>query len=127
MDAEELKHRTKEFGLGCIRIANALPRSTTAEVLGRQLIRSATSVGANYRAACRAQSRRHFISKLAIVIEEADESVFWLEMMAEANLLPGEAMSDLKKEGEELTAILTASSITAKRNLSLQKRESRRP
>jgi len=117
MDAEELKKRTKQFGLRCIKVVETLPKTRTADVLGKQLLRSATSVGANYRSACRAQSKRDFIHKVAISIEEADESLYWLEMMVEAGLTPENRLADLMKEGDEIVAILTASSQTAKRNL----------
>ncbi len=117
MDAEELKKRTKQFGLRCIKVVEMLPNTRTADVLGRQLLRSATSVGANYRSACRAQSKRDFISKVAIAIEEADESLYWLEMIVEAGLMSERRLAGLMKEGNEIVAILTASSKTAKRNL----------
>ena len=117
MDAEELKKRTKRFGLRCIKVVETLPKTRTADVLGRQLLRSATSVGANYRSACRAQSKRDFIHKIAIAIEEADESLYWLEMIVEAGLMSEKRLAGLVKEGDEIVAILTASSKTAKRNL----------
>jgi len=117
MTPEELKKRTEQFGLRCIKAVETLPNTRTADVLGRQLLRSATSVGANYRSACRAQSKRDFISKVAIAIEEADESLYWLEMIVEAGLLSEKRLADLMKEGNEIVAILTASSRTAKRNL----------
>ncbi len=117
MTPEELKKRTKLFGLRCIKVVESLPNTRTTEVLGKQLLRSATSVGANYRSACRAQSRAHFVSKVAIVIEEADESLYWLEMIVEAELLPEHKLQELLKEGNEIVAILTASSRTAKSNL----------
>ena len=108
MNAEDLKKRTKQFGLRCIKVTESLPGTRTADVLGKQLLRSATSVGANYRSACRAQSRPAFISKIAIAIEEADESLYWLELMIEAGLI---------KEGDEIVAIQTASSKTAQSRL----------
>ncbi len=117
MTPEELKKRTKQFGLRCIKVVESLPNTRTGEVLGKQLVRSATSVGANYRSACRAQSKAHFVSKIAIVVEEADESLYWLEMIVEAALLPESKLKDLLKEGDEIVAILTAASKTAKRNL----------
>ena len=117
MTPEELKKRTKQFGLRGIKAVENLPNTRTADVLGKQLLRSATSVGANYRSACRAQSKRHFISKIAIAIEEADEALFWLELIVEAKLMPAPRLSELMKEGDEIVAILTALSQTAKRNL----------
>ncbi len=117
MNSEELKKRTKQFGLRCIKVAESLPNTRTGDVLGKQLLRSATSVGANHRSACRAQSKPTFISKIAIAIEEADESQFWLEMIIEAGLLSQRKLTALVKESDELIAILTASSKTAKANL----------
>ena len=117
MNAEELKKRTKQFGLRCIKVVESLPNTRTGDVLGKQLLRSGTSVGANYRSACRAQSKPTFISKIAIAIEEADESQFWLEMIVEAGLMPLKKLTALMKESDEIVAILTASSKTAKANL----------
>jgi len=117
MTAGELKKRTKQFGLRCIKVVESLPNTRTADVLGKQLLRSATSVGANYRAACRARSQADFISKLGIAIEEADESLYWLELIVETPLLSESKLKSLMKEADELIAILTASSQTAKRNL----------
>jgi four helix bundle protein len=115
MDEEALKRRTKQFALRVIRLVDALPRSRTAEVVGRQLLRSATSVSANYRAACRARSKAEFIAKIGIVEEEADESAHWLEMIVEAGLLPDERVNALLTEANELTAIFVATGRTAKR------------
>jgi len=117
MTADELKKRTKQFGLRCIKVVESLPNTRTADVLGKQLLRSSTSVGANYRSACRGRSKPDFISKVGIAIEEADESLYWLEMITESGLLPDKQLSELMKEGDEIVAILTASSQTAKRNL----------
>ncbi len=117
MTPEELKKRTKQFGLRCIKVVDVLPNTRTADVLGRQLLRSSTSVGANYRSACRGRSKPDFISKVGIAIEEADESLYWLEMIVEAGLVAEAKFSALLKEGDEIVAILTASSQTAKRNL----------
>jgi four helix bundle protein len=117
MNTEDLKKRTKQFGLRCINVVESLPNTHTGGVLGKQLLQSATSVGANYRSACRAQSKPAFISKIAIAIEEADESQYWLEMIIEAGLLSQKKLADLMKESDEIVAILTASSKTAKANL----------
>ncbi len=117
MDAEELKRRTKKFGLSVIKLVESLPPTPTAKVIGNQLLRSALSVGANYRAACRARSKADFISKIGITIEEADESQHWLEMLTEAGLTPQEKVQPLAKEADELVAILTASAKTARENL----------
>ena len=87
MDANELKTRTKQFGLRIIRLVESLPNTQTARVIGNQLIRSGISVGANYRAACRGRSKAEFIAKAGISIEEADESLYWMEMLIEAEIV----------------------------------------
>ncbi len=117
MDAEQLKRRTKKFGLDVIRLVEALPHNQTGRVIGNQLLRCGTSVGANYRATCRARSQAEFIAKVGISIEEADESHYWLELLSEAKLLPLENLQPLMQEADELVAILTASAKTAKENL----------
>ena len=117
MDAEMLKNRTKKFGLEAIKIVERLPNTKTADVIGKQLLRSATSVGANYRSACRGRSKKEFIAKAGIAIEEADESMYWMEMLIEAGLVPETHLSSLHREGNELVAILTASVKTASKNL----------
>ena len=121
MDAEELKQRTKIFGLKIIRLVENLPSTKTTRVIGNQLIRSGTSVGANYRAACRGRSKAEFIAKMGIVIEEADESMYWMEMLIEAGIVPENQLSDLLSEANELVAIFTASAKTARSSL-LKKR-----
>ena len=98
MDKEELKGRTKQFALRVIRLVEALPRGKTADVLGRQLLRSGTSVGANYRAACRAKSTADFIAKMGIVEEETDETVYWMELLVEAGITKAELLEGLMKE-----------------------------
>lgn len=122
MDAEELKKRTKQFGLRVIRLVQALPRSQPADVIGKQLLRSGTSVGANYRAACRARSRAEFAAKVSIAIEEADESGYWMELLVEAGLMQSELLTSLIQEADELTAILTASVKTARMKISQERR-----
>ncbi len=117
MDAQELKRRTKKFGLAVIKLVETLLPSQTGRVIGNQLLRSSLSVGANYRAACRGRSKADFISKVGITIEEADESQYWLELLGEAGLLPQNSLKPLAKEADELTAILTASAKTARQNL----------
>ena len=114
MDAEELKRRTKTFAIRIIRLVEALPNTSTARVIGNQLLRGRTSVGANYRAACRARSQAEFISKIGVVVEEADESVYWLELLIEAAVLPPSKVQDLLDEANELTAVFVASGRTAK-------------
>ena len=114
MDSEELKARTRDFGIRVIRLVEALPKSQSAGVIGRQLLRSGTSVGANYRSACRARSRPDFISKVGIAIEEADESLYWMEVLIDAGLVTKDKLGPLMQEGNELIAILTASAKTAR-------------
>jgi four helix bundle protein len=114
--ARELQDRTKKFALRIIRAFSRLPKSEEARVLGRQFLRSGTSVAANYRAACRARSAADFISKISVVVEEADETLFWLELVTEANLVSAEAVESLVMECEELLKIFSASLATAKAN-----------
>lgn len=114
---EALRARTKAFALRVIRLHRALPRTEEARVLGRQLLRAGTSVAANYRAAGRARSRAEFASKIGIVIEEADETILWLELLAEADIVSLAKLQPLLSEADELTAIFTASRHTALKNL----------
>lgn len=111
---EQLRQRTKRFALRIIRLFKSLPRSAEAQVMGKQLLRSGTSVGANYRSAGRARSRAEFVSKISIVVEEADETVFWLECLVESGTVKEELVRDLMKEANELVAIFAASLRTAK-------------
>jgi len=106
--------RSKAFALRTIRLVEALPKKPSADVIGRQLLRSATSVAANYRAAQRARSKAEFISKISIVVEEADETVFWLELLGEANLIQQSRLIEVQKEANELLAIFAASQRTAR-------------
>jgi len=117
MDREELQQRTKRFALRIIKLVEALPKTVTGRAVGYQLVKAGTSVGANYRAACRGRSKAEFNSKLHIVLEEADESAFWLELIIEAKLFPEDKIKSLLKEADELTAIFSKSYYTAKRNL----------
>ena len=114
MSGEELKKRTKDFAHRCVRLALALPNTKLGSHVSGQLIRCATSVAANYRAVCLAQSRASFISKLSIVIEEADESYFWLEFIADEKLLKSNLVEPLLKEADELIAIFITSRKTAR-------------
>ena len=116
MNPEELKGRTTDFALKIIEFVQSLPKNPICAVIGNQLFRAGTSVGANYRAACKAPSKADFISKITIVEEEADETQYWLELLARSRLVGEERISDLMKEARELTAIFTASGKTAKRN-----------
>lgn len=127
MDRNELKKRTKRFALDIMDLVEAFPRTMVGQAIGRQLIRCATSVGANYRAACRGRSRAEFIAKLGVVEEEADESTWWLELAWEGGLPPERDIQCLLKEANELTAIFTAMGRTAKRNVAAGKSEVRNP
>jgi four helix bundle protein len=112
--AELLKKRTKRFAIEIVRLFRTLPRTDEARVIGRQLLRSATSVAANYRSVCRARSRPDFISKVGVVVEEMDETVFWLEMLCETSIVPAQRLASLSKEAGELFAIFAASQLTVK-------------
>jgi four helix bundle protein len=107
--ADDLKDRTKAFALRIINLVETLPNTRVADVIGRQLLRSGTSVGANYRAARRSRSDAEFISKLGIVEEEADESAYWMELLVDANIVKQTKLQLLMKECDELTAITVAS------------------
>jgi len=113
-ETEELRQRTKSLAIRIVRVYRSLPNTKDAQVIGNQLLRSGTSVGANYRAVCRSRSRPEFISKLGIVLEEADETVFWLELLQETEILTAAKVGELLQEARELTAIFTASQRTAK-------------
>ncbi len=112
----DLKARTKIFALAIIKLVSELPKTTAGFELGKQVLRSATSVGANYRSSQRGRSRAEFISKLSIVQEEADETVFWLELIQESELSSKDTTAALLKEADELTAIFTTMVINAKKN-----------
>ncbi len=118
MTSDELKLRTKKFALRVIKLYRSLPKEKDAQVLGHQMLRSGTSVGANYRAACRARSQADFISKITIVEEEADETSYWIELLIESGIMKKQLLENLLKESNELTAIFTASGQTAKSKLS---------
>ena len=113
MGEQELKNRTKAFALRVMKLVGALPDGAVARTIGNQLIRSGTSVGANYRAACRGRSKAEFIAKLGIVVEEADETCYWLELIIEGHLLAANLVEPLLQEANELTAIMVASRKTA--------------
>ena len=111
---EEMRDRTKRFAIGVVRLFRTLPKTEEARVVGKQLLRSATSVGANYRAVCLARSHAEFVSKMNVVLEEADECLFWLELMEEADILKRGDPSGLRKEAQQLSWIFGASLRTAK-------------
>ena len=114
MRENDLLIRTKMFALRVIKLVDALPSTLVGRTIGGQLIRSGTSVSANYRAACRGRSKAEFIAKLGIVEEEADESCHWLEVIIEANLMEEKLVIDLLREANEITAIMAASKRTAR-------------
>jgi len=109
MNEEQFKARTRRLALQIIELVESLPRSRAADVIGRQLLRSGTSVGANYRAACRGKSKADVISKLAIVEEEADETIYWLELLIESKIVEPSRVNLLLKETNEIIAMIVAS------------------
>jgi len=113
MDAEDLKERTKQFALRILKLVEALPNSLQGRTIAAQLVRAGTSVGANYRAACRGRSRAEFIAKIGIVEEEADESAFWLELIIDGAFLNENQVKPLLSEANELTKIMASSRISA--------------
>ena len=117
--AKALQDRTKQFAIRIIRMYKALPKATEAQVLGKQVIRSGTSVAANYRAACRSRSSSEFLAKMGLVVEEADETVFWLELLVDAGIVSQNKMNELLEEGNELLAVFSASRRTARGNRKL--------
>ncbi|MEQ8473513.1 MAG: four helix bundle protein [Marinoscillum sp.] len=114
MTKDELKLRSKKFALRIIKLVDSLPNTKAGRAIANQIVRSGTSVAANYRAAFRARSHKEFISKMGIVEEESDETLFWLEMILESGMVEKEKLAALIKEADELTAIFTASGKTAK-------------
>ena len=114
MNQEQLRRRTMAFAVRIVKLVSALPKNRTGDVLGRQLLRSGTSIGANYREAIRASSKRHFVTTLEIVQREADETMYWLELLVETDTMSRTKMADLIQECKELMAIFTAAIKTAK-------------
>jgi four helix bundle protein len=114
MDSKQLQDRTKQFALRIIRLVAALPRTRFGDVLGRQVLRSGTSVGANYREALRASSRKHFISTLEIVLRESDETLYWLELIRDSETIKASRLTPLITECRELVAIFVATIRTSK-------------
>lgn len=117
MDKEELKTRTKKFALGVIELTQSLPQNQTARTIGHQLLRAATSVGANYRSACQGKSMADFIAKLGIVAEEADECQYWMELLVEGRICQSQHVSKLMIEAKAITAIVVASRKTARSSM----------
>ncbi len=124
MDSDELRKRTKQFGLRIIKLADSLPRGRLGDVLGRQILKAGTSVGANYREALRASSKRHFISTLEIALREADETSYWLELLAESEIVKPARLGLLADETNQLIAILAATIRTAKKRSNSPKSQS---
>lgn len=109
----DLKDRTKAFAIRIIKLCRKLPDTTESRIIGKQILRSGTSIAANYRAACRARSDNEFVSKLNIVIEETDETMFWLEIISETSIIAADLLKDLYSENEEILKIMVASRLTA--------------
>ena len=125
MNADELKKRTKRFALRILKLVGALPKTVQGRTIGGQLARSGTSVGANYRAACRSRSKAEFIAKIGVVEEESDESGYWLELIIEGALLRKDLVQPLLDEANELTKIMGRSRITASDHKRVEKRTAR--
>jgi len=115
-DPTDLKIQTKVYALRIIKLYQALPKSGEAQVVGKQILRNGTSVGAQYREACRAKSPADFINKMEGSLQELDETGYWLELLTDSKIVPAEKLVDLQKENDELTAIFVASVKTAKKN-----------
>ena len=115
-DPTDLRNRTRIYALSIIKLFQILPKSGEAQVIGKQILRSGTSVGAQYREACRAKSPADFINKMEGSLQELDETSYWLELPAESKIMPAEQLANLQKENDELTAIFVTSVKTAKRN-----------
>jgi len=111
----DLRDRTKRFALRILKLCDSLPKTDAARAIGRQLLRSGTSVAANYRAVGRARSRAEFVAKMGVVVEEADESAFWLELLVESGMVAKARLGDLIAEANELLSIFVASQKTARR------------
>lgn len=119
MDPQQLRDRLKNFAFRCIRLCDALSKDIAPQVISKQLIRSSLSSAANYRAATRAQSKKQFLAKINIALEEIDESCFWIESISELGLIQTEKITLILQEGIELTKILSATKRTAKNNLNI--------
>jgi four helix bundle protein len=119
--SEQLKQRTKSFALIVLRLIDKVPNTHSGQVVGRQLAKSATSVGANYRACCNARSRVEFVAKLGVVVEEIDEVMYWLELISGSHLQPAAEVIPVSTEASELRAIFGKSLGTARANLKMSK------
>jgi four helix bundle protein len=116
MKGENIKDRTMRFAIRVLNMTSAIPKDYSSQVLSRQIVRSATSAGANYRAACRSKSRRDFVNKLKIVEEELDETIYWLDVIEESKIFPPEKITPLITENNELLSIIVKSIQTARKN-----------
>ncbi|MEK7161134.1 MAG: four helix bundle protein [Patescibacteria group bacterium] len=116
MNPNDLQNRTKEFALRVMKLSSFLEKDSLGRLIGRQIFRSGTSVAANYRAACKSKSVKDFISKLGIVVEEADETSFWLELLKDSETIQGDKIDALLQEAKEITAIMVASRSSAIKN-----------
>ncbi|HEX9614419.1 MAG TPA: four helix bundle protein [Bacteroidota bacterium] len=112
--AEKFKRRSHEFAVRVIGLYRVLPKTEEARIIGRQLVRSATSVASNYRAVCRSRSRAEFVSKMGIVVEVADETLFWIELLGDANIVPKDRLAGYRQESLELSSIFASSYHTAR-------------
>ena len=117
MNPAELKNRTKHFALRILKLVGSLPKTIEGRAIANQVVRCGTSVAANYRAACRARSRAEFVAKIGVVLEEADETSFWLELICDAKLLPAKRVEPLLVEANELVAVMVTSRKSAASNL----------
>lgn len=117
MDSNELRDRTKSFSLRVIRLVTSLPQDRVSEVLGKQLLKSGTSIGANYREALRVTSKKHFASQMSIALREADETLYWLELLAESGTVKPELLDNLIDESNQLLAIFAASVKTSRKSV----------
>jgi len=117
---EQLKARTKQFAIRIVRVFKSLPKNDEARIIGKQLLRAGTSVAANYRAVCRSRAKAEFISRMSVVVEEADETAFWLELLLETSIIPEVRLRDLLTEANELLAIFAASLWTARQERKTQ-------
>jgi four helix bundle protein len=118
VDADELQRRTFDFARRVVRVVRAMPRTVDGRAIGGQLVRSGTSVGANYRACCKSRSRAEFVAKIGVVEDEINESVYWLELIVASAILPAARITPLLNEARELEKIFARSRITANRNRS---------
>ena len=127
MKQNDLQFRTKKFALRIIQLIENLPKSRTSDVIGKQLLRSGTSVGANYRSACRARSTADFIAKMGIVEEETDESIFWMELLIESGIFQSSDIEALKQEADEILAMTVSSIKTARKGVIIKTKKHNSP